>query len=663
MSFLSKRERKALASICDTLIPALPTRADAPHISQYQASDAQLVERLERMYENVASDEERQNLKFMLNAFEVGLFNGILGGTWRRFSQMSLQERETVLKNWATSRFEVQRKAFQGIKRLALFLAYSNLPQLERHPIWDEIQYSGPPVAPAHIGKTIEPHRIVDNRTLSCDVLIIGSGAGGGVVAGELSAAGYDVIVAEKGDYHAEPDFKGNEREASERLFEKQGALTTKDTAMIVLAASTLGGGTTVNWSASLRTPQHVLREWANTYGIREAVTAIWQQSLDAVTGRINVNCDESFLNVNNRQFEVGCQKLGYHLETIPRNVKGCEECGFCNYGCPFGAKQSTLKTYLQDAYKRGTRIIVRANVRRVMHQRGRVTGAVMAATDENAALHLLTVKAKAVVVCAGTIHTPAILRRSGLDNPNIGANLHLHPTTVIFSRFGEPVQPWVGVPLSRISKEFADLDGNGYGDALEVAPAHPGLMAATLPWMGAQSHKTLVNQIAHLANVIAITRDYYGGRVDVNKYGEPVLDYQLHEYDKQHLLRGVQEALKVHYAAGAEEVFAPHNMQLRFKNNGNDSDFVRFLRRVEDAGLEANAFPLFSAHQMSSCRMAANRKQGALKPTGELWDVRHLFIADGSAMPTATGVNPMLSIMATAHYIAQHIKQALQNA
>jgi choline dehydrogenase-like flavoprotein len=124
--------------------------------------------------------------------------------------------------------------------------------------------------------------------------------------------------------------------------------------------------------------------------------------------------------------------------------------------------------------------------------------------------------------------------------------------------------------------------------------------------------------------------------------------------------MRGILEALKIHHAAGARELFAPHAELISYKNEGNDSQFVRFLRRVEDAGLEPNAFPLFSAHQMSSARMAASPRQGALKPTGETWEVKNLFVADGSAMPTATGVNPMMSIMATAHYISQHIKQTL---
>ena len=296
---------------------------------------------------------------------------------------MSITEREAILASWAKSRFELRRKAFQGIKRLALFIAYSNQPEKEKHPAWEAFNYPGAPGGGTEDRK-ITPYEINNNKTLTCDVLVIGSGAGGGVVAGELSAAGYDVMVVEKGDYYAEKDFDGNELNATETMLEKFGSLTTHDTSMVVLAGKLLGGGTTINWSASFRTPDHVLSEWANEYGVTDANTDVWQNSLDAVWTRSNVNCDESHLNGNNTVLERGLKKLGYHVDTIPRNVKGCEDCGFCNYGCSFGAKQSTLKTYLQDAYERGSRIVVRATVKRVMHENGVAKGAIVEAEDKN---------------------------------------------------------------------------------------------------------------------------------------------------------------------------------------------------------------------------------------------------------------------------------------
>ena len=659
MALLTEREHKTLIAICETFIPQLETtNTVAKPLYDYTANDSDVASRLEEAYEKILSEEELRDIKQFLNLLAVGAVNGMTAGVWRNFNKMSIDQRTKVLAAWGTSKFELQRKAFQGIKRLALFLAYAPLDN-QRQPLWDVVNY--PPLPQIdNTEPAIQPTDITGQQVVMTEVLIIGSGAGGGVVAGELAAAGYEVMVVEKGGYHAEHNLTGNELTESERLFEKNGALTTKNTAMIVLAGATLGGGTTVNWSASFRTPKHVLREWANEYGIREAISDSWQQSLDAVMERTNVNCDESHVNPNNGVFERGLKNLGWHVDTISRNVKGCEDCTFCNYGCTFGAKQGTLKTYLQDAYDQGSNIVVNATVRRILHERGEATGAIVEVTDDHGNIRSMTIKAKLVVVAAGSIHTPAILLRSGLTNPHIGGNLHLHPTTLMYSLFPEAIRPWQGVPMSRVSKQFSNLDGRGYGVTLEVAPSHIGLSAATIGWTNAKQHKSILSNMERMANVIAIARDYYGGRVVVDRYGDPVLDYQLHPYDEKHLQRGVLEMLKIHYAAGAEEVFAPHNDILSFKRTGNDGDFVRFLRQVEDRGLQPNAFPLFSAHQMSSCRMAGSPRQGALKPSGETYEVKNLFVADGSAMPTATGVNPMMSIMATAHHIAQHIKIAL---
>lgn len=657
MTLWNEQEKRAMEAICDALVA--PQTSTQNSLDNWSAKDSNLIERLEEAYSNITSAEEKRDLKLLLNSFERSLFNGLMGGIWKPLSQMSISERETILQSWANSRFELRRKAFQGIKRLALFLAYSNQPEREKHPAWEILGYPGPPGG-GDDPKRIVPFEITDNRTLSCDVLVIGSGAGGGVVAGELSEAGYDVMVVEKGNYYAEADFTGNELDATETMFEKYGSLTTHDTAMVVLAGKVLGGGTTVNWNASFRTPDNVLSEWANTYGIKDANTQTWQDSLDSVHTRSNVSCDESQLNGNNAVLERGLVKLGYHMETIPRNVKGCEDCGFCNYGCSFGAKQGTLKTYLQDAYERGSRIVVQATVKRVMHENCVATGAIIEAIDANETVHLITVRAKIIVVSAGSIHTPAILKRSGLDNPNIGEHLHLHPTSLVFSLFEDNIVPWQGVPMSRVSKEFSNLDGQGYGFAIECAPAHPGLTAATIPWLNAKDHKDFMRHMNKMANVLAITRDYHGGSIKLDNYGEPQIHYQLHDYDKAHLQRGILEAAKVHFAAGAKEIYAPHATSYTYKNDGNDGHFVRWLRQVEDAGLKPNAFPLFSAHQMSSARMAGSPQQGACKPTGETWDIDNLFVADGSSLPTATGVNPMMSIMATAHYISQHIKDKL---
>jgi choline dehydrogenase-like flavoprotein len=660
MSFLSERERRALAMICETLIPPIVTQPHKPQLSNYNPTRTDdLINRLEEAYEKAIDESARRELKLLLSAFESAFFNGVMSGRWTALSGLSATEREQVLLGWADSRLFLRRKAFQGIKRLALFLAYSNPPE-GTHPIWSEIGYPGAFTNQTPQPRPITPMTIESNITLTTEVLIIGSGAGGGVVAGELSQAGFEVMVVEKGNYYADHEMDGNERKSTQEMYEKYGALTTQDTALMVLAGSTLGGGTTINWAGSLRTPPQVLEEWSREYGFTQATSPEYEASIQAVSQRLNVNSDECALNGNNAQFAKGCEALGYPVEIIPRNVKGCEDCGFCNFGCTFGAKQSTAKTYLQDAHQRGAKILVKAQVLRVTHEHGVANGAIVR-VDNGDKTHTVMIKAKAVIVSGGSINTPAILKRSGLQNPHIGANLHLHPVTVIFSLFDEPIRTWQGAPMTRVTKKFTNMDGKGYGVVLEVAPAHPGLTASVLPWVSGAEHKRLVGNMQHMANVICIARDYYGGHVKLDKQGDPILAYQLHPYDRAHLQKGVLEALKIHQAAGATEIYSPHNAQVRFVNDGTQ-DFGAFLAKVESLGLQSNAYPLFSAHQMSSCRIGGNASLGAVKPNGETYEIRNLFVVDGSALPTATGVNPMLSILSLAHYLAQQIKAQLRH-
>jgi choline dehydrogenase-like flavoprotein len=209
---------------------------------------------------------------------------------------------------------------------------------------------------------------------------------------------------------------------------------------------------------------------------------------------------------------------------------------------------------------------------------------------------------------------------------------------------------------MTRLTTDFADLDGRGYGVRLMNAPGHPGLFALATAWKSGRQHKQAMQQMEHTANIIIITRDYHGGQVKIDRAGNPVLDYRLHPNDAQHMMKGIQEALRIHVAAGAVEVHAPHNSRPTFRP-GRDGTFDAYLKRVAALGLPSNGFALFSAHQMSSARIAGSAAQGVADPNGETYEVKGLFIADGSVLPTCSGVNPMLTILGTAHFLAQRIK------
>nr|MBA3826442.1 GMC family oxidoreductase [Ktedonobacterales bacterium] len=424
-----------------------------------------------------------------------------------------------------------------------------------------------------------------------------------------------------------------------------------------------LGGGTVVNWSTSFRVPDGVLDEWERDYGLSGFTNGEFARHYDAVSARVGVNSADSSPNASNAVIERGCTNLGYHWGVIPRNADHCEQrCGACGYGCAFSRKQSTLLTYLQDAADRGARFVVNTSVDRVLIENGQTVGVVATTVDPvTGARHHVTVHATTVVISAGALHTPAILLRSGIRNPHLGRNLHLHPVVAVTGFYPDPIHAWEGSLQTRYSDEFGH-PADGYGYKFEVAPGHPGLMGLALPWESGQQHKTDMARLGYAAPLIVLVRDRNSGRVTLDKHGEPIVDYPLGEAERRMLTQGAIEGAKVHLAAGAMRVGTLHTRLTMFDAPSGTApwqsqEFTNFARDITDRGLEPNRTMLFSAHQMGSARMAADPRRGVVGADNQVFGVKGLFVADGSAFPTASGVNPMLTILALAHRAAGAIQ------
>jgi choline dehydrogenase-like flavoprotein len=318
--------------------------------------------------------------------------------------------------------------------------------------------------------------------------------------------------------------------------------------------------------------------------------------------------------------------------------------------------------TYLADAVAAGARILCRTEAERLHFEGKRATGLDVVIHDESGRSVRRTIRAKSFVLCAGALHTPAILMRSGYAHPHLGT-LYLHPTTAVFGRYPEPVKAWEGVPQSRVCSEFDDLDGAGYGARIECAPAHPGLWGMNLPWESAAAHRRLMERLPFLGNLIVLCRDKRPGRVSLGEDGQPLLEYRLHRDDARTLMHGVREALKIERAAGAVELFGPQvhcGSYLPTSALGDEPGFERYLNLVDSLGLPVNACGLYSAHQMGTCRLAATRSAGPVRLDGRMHDLADVFVADGSLLPTPPGVNPMLSILGVSHLLAERMAEKL---
>jgi len=586
---------------------------------------------------------DRAELDLLLRLLDFSVVNLVLSGIPKAFTAMSGIERERCLRGWATSRLPQRRKAFQALKRLTTVRHYTTAAGAH------SIGYPGPLGPPPSVPKPIKPLVVATDTTLSCDVVVIGSGAGGGVVAAELNAAGKDVIVLEKGGYQNEGDFTHREADALRTMYDAGGLLATSDLGLVVLQGSTLGGGTVINYTTSFATPDAVRHEWASEHDLPHFETAEYTRSIEAVARRLGVNTDQAKPSGRDQILIRGLERLGWHHGLLPRDVQGCAQddgCGYCGMGCRRGAKQSTLITYLQDAAARGTRIVVNCDVQRVMIEAGRVTG--VTARVEN---HTVSVRAKSVVVAAGSIHSPALLLRSGVHLHALGRNLALHPATAVLAHMNEDVRPWTGTVQAHYSDQFADLD-RGYGFKFETAPVHPSLQALAAPWESAASHRARMTQLRRTAPVGILLRDRFGGRVTVDRHGAAVTHYRLSSYDRAHLRRAIAAAAELLEAAGARDIWLPLARAVSYEPSTTAAR-EGWLRRVDAAGWGSNQLLLVTFHQMASCRMGASAATSVVDAEHRVWGIRGLYVADASTFPSASGVNPMLTVMAIAHRAA----------
>src|SRR5215471_8750687 len=464
--WLAPNEFTILEAVCETLLPSLEPPEDSSEtiVAYYRRSArdlnvAHLVAETLAL-ENPQAQTEFRQLLALLASPAAGL---LLAGSPRPFTALSQEKREQYLRAMANSPLGQLRQGYQAMKRLAGFIYFSVPDAQGVNPNWEALDYAPPSPPPIDVPRPITPLVITADTTLEADAVVIGSGAGGGVVAGELAQAGKSVIILEKGGYNGESDFTWQEAQATPELFLKRGTLTTKDLGMIILAGSTLGGGTVVNWTTSFRTPEDVLEEWDQRSGLKGCFTSSeLQNSFAAIEQRISINTENSGHNTQNRLLLDGSAALGYHAGVLRRNAVGCEQrCGFCGFGCRYGCKQSTLKTYIQDASNHGARIIVRCSADKVLVENGRAIGVKATVTNaETGKTYGVTIHAKVIIVAAGSIHSPAILLRSGLENPHIGRHLHLHPVSTIGGIYSDKVYPWQGVMQSAYSDQFAHLDG-----------------------------------------------------------------------------------------------------------------------------------------------------------------------------------------------------------
>lgn len=564
-----------------------------------------------------------------------------------RFSRLDLSAREDFLQRMEGSRFGLYHELLLMAKTFTT-LGYAIDPQVEKRVGLETscrvAEGSSPPEPAGPLGDT-EP--IGDGE--ECDVVVVGSGAGGAVAAATLAEAGLDVIVLEAGDSYTRDTYPSDPLDAIASLY-RDGGLTIAEgrPPIPVPVAKTVGGTTVINSGTCFRAPQDVLENWRDRYGVA------WADRLDPDFAEA-----EEFLHVtpldpermgrNGQLAMEGAAALGANGGPIARNAGKCVQCSSCPFGCRIDAKRGMHVSYVPRAIAAGARLRTGVEVRRVLVEEGRAVGVQAIAgspSAQNGNRRPYAVRARrATIIAGGAFGTPELLLRSGLGGTQVGRNLHIHPACWVGARYEEEVRGWDGVMQSFYVDEWE------HENVLLEATFTP------LPFGGAwlqgsgREHQEAILDFGHISSIGVQLADESSGRVGMARDGSLRVDYRLSDEDARRVVFGIARAAEVHFAAGATEVYP---------NIGR----VPVLRPDEVPEFEATRFKpselrLEAFHPQGTARIAADPSEGVCASDGSVHGVRSLYVGDASLFPTAVKVNPMMTIIAFAKRVAAEVAEA----
>ncbi len=498
--------------------------------------------------------------------------------------------------------------------------------------------------------KVLDGSRLTADIDIECDVVIVGSGAGGGTAAEILTAAGLNVVMIEEGPFKSSTDFRMRERDAYPQLYQESAGRQTKDKGIVILQGRAVGGSTTVNWTSSFRTPPTTLTHWQRVWGLKDYSVADMLPWFQKMEERLSIAPWAVTPNENNDILKRGCDKLGIPAAAIKRNVKGCWNLGYCGMGCPTNAKQSMLVTTIPTALDHGLSLIHSARVERLANRYGRITSLVAIGMDREGVTtgrHKIRVTAKHYILAGGAINNPALMLRSKLPDPHstLGKRTFLHPSSVSAAIMDGKVEGYSGAPQTIYSDHFLDTQpvDDVIGYKLEAPPIHPILAGITLQGFG-EDHSTWMKRLPNMHVAIALMRDGFhdgsiGGSVNIRADGSPVLDYKITDYVWHGVRRSLLTMAEIQFAAGAKIVMPLHEDSKPMRSWDAAKKFI------ESLPMETLRTRIASAHVMGGCAMGVDARMSVTRGDGRHHQLENLWVFDGSAFPTSIGANPQLSI------------------
>lgn len=500
---------------------------------------------------------------------------------------------------------------------------------------------------PAHFLRQItDGRKQTEDLELVCEVVVVGTGAGGAACAFELAKRGRAVLLLEEGDYHARSSFSSRSSEMSKRLYRDRGMTVAFGNANVpVWAGRAVGGTTLINSGTCYRAPDRVLSKWHDELGLplSPAVMAPYYARVEAM---LEVAPAPMALTGGvGRVIARGAEKMGYSHHTLDRNAPGCDGQGVCCFGCPTGAKRSTDRSYVPAALERGAALVTAAKVTRVSVHDGKAGGV----TGTLGSGRTFTVKADAVVIAGGALMTPVLMKRAGLcrNSEALGKNLSIHPATKVMALFDEPIDMGSAIPQGYCVDEFAEE-----GMMLEGASTPLDVTALAVPWVG-QRFMDVMERYRNMATFGFMLEDTSRGQVRPGLAGSPLITYHLNDHDVRRMVRGIEIVSELFFAAGASRV-------MPFLPGAEDMTNPAEISRIRAREVRAGDIEVTAYHPLGTCRMGDDPRTSVVGPSHETHETARLFVVDGSVVPTPLGVNPQMTIMALAHRAAEGIDARL---
>jgi choline dehydrogenase-like flavoprotein len=478
------------------------------------------------------------------------------------------------------------------------------------------------------------------------DVVVVGTGAGGGVAGCELAEAGYDVVFVEEGGHHPTSSFNPFLSESVPRLYRDASATVIMGKPPIpYLEGRCVGGSTVVNGGMTYRAPEEILEHWQHVTGSSDLGVNAMEHWFRRVEGRINASPQlELSVGDDSRIMTAGAKKMGWRYTVNRRAQQACVGANNCTLGCPTGAKQSTLVTYFPRALEHGARCLTEVKIDRLLMERGRCVGVAGHALNPRTRAfdRPIEIHARATIIACGAIQTPFLLLGQGIGGREMGRNLSCHPNAKVLAVYPHDIHGWKGVSQHTQVREFRD-EGLLFAENFVA----PGALAAFLPFHGAAAWELMQRYNQMIVSGVLV-EDSNTGRVR-RRFGMPYARYDITDLDHRRFVRGVKLLSRMHFEMGAEFVILPFS-------NQPVARCIDDLETIEKLQTDRRTLELFTVHLMGTARMGTSRDTSVVDLNGQLWDLPGCYIADASIFPTAIGVNPQVTIMALATRIAQSI-------